>query len=282
MFTISQQEYEELIDSALLEDIGSGDITAEALICEDSRNTAIIKSKQEGVVCGASIAKQVFLRVDPTLVVKVYVQDGDRVIRGTKVITVEGNTRSILMAERTALNFMAHLSGIATETSIYVQNIQYTGAAICDTRKTMPGWRKLEKYAVYKGGGVNHRFGLWDAILIKENHIAAAGSISKALQRAEKMRSRAAFIQIEVETLLQLEEALAGNPDMILLDNMSIADLSKAVEICKKSNYNGLIEASGNITVANVRNIAQTGVDRISVGAITHSAKVFDFSLLLE
>ncbi|OGH95122.1 MAG: nicotinate-nucleotide diphosphorylase (carboxylating) [Candidatus Margulisbacteria bacterium GWF2_38_17] len=282
MSKIEVRDYQSLVAMALLEDVKSGDITSQATIPDDSVSRAIIKTKQAGVICGVDIALHVFFEIDPTLIVITAICDGQIVDSGVVIMTVEGKTRSILMAERTVLNFLSRLSGIATETRTYVDMIKGTIACICDTRKTIPGWRKLDKYAVAIGGGTNHRIGLWDAILIKENHINAAGSVSKALEKAKQFAARAAFIQIEITDIQQLEEALPLEPDMVLLDNMSIDTIIKAVEMCKKNNYNILIEASGNVNIENVRGIAMTGVDRISVGAITHSAKNFDFTLLIE
>lgn len=281
MTTLELIQYKALVDMALQEDIGTGDLTALSTISESVMARALIYAKQAGVVCGLTIANYVFGVVDPALVVLLSVQEGAWVEMGTPILEVQGPARSILSAERTVLNFLARLSGIATTTHGFVSRIGGTKARICDTRKTTPGWRYLEKYAVATGGGLNHRIGLWDAILIKENHIKAAGGITQAIQKARVFKDRVSFIQIEVESLDQLEQALLNQPDMVLLDNMDIPTMIKSVEICQKSSYNILIEASGNVNIDNVAAIAQTGVDRISIGAITHSAINFDYSLLI-
>lgn len=282
MINIELKDYKLLIDLALLEDVGSGDLTSMATLPEDSVSCAHIIAKQQGVVCGLDIAEHVFHAIDPELIIERLVEDGASVNVGAQVLCLKGRSRSILSAERTALNFMARLSGIATETAHYVELVRGTSAKICDTRKTLPAWRKLEKYAVAVGGGHNHRIGLWDAVLIKENHISAAGGIRQALAAAKKLKKQVTFIQIEVENEQQLLEALEDPPDMLLLDNMSVGEMLKSVEICRRINYNILIEASGNINIQNVVSVAQTGVDRISIGAITHSAANFDYSLLIK
>jgi nicotinate-nucleotide pyrophosphorylase (carboxylating) len=264
------------VAAALAEDLGSaGDITTDAIVPADAKDEAAIVVRQAGVIAGLDLAEAAFKALDPDVKFVRMVQDGAKVAAGTAIARISGKTRALLTAERTALNFLGRLSGIATLTAAYVAAVTGTGARISDTRKTTPGQRVLEKYAVRAGGGANHRFGLYDAVLVKDNHIAAAGGLAKAL---EGLRERAGPVKIEVEvdTLAQLEEALQFPIDAVLLDNMDIATLRQAVTLAKGRVTT---EASGGVTLETVREIAETGVDVISVGALTHSPRNLDSSL---
>jgi len=262
---------------ALEEDLGQGgDITTRSVVAPTAVAKAEIVARDTGILAGAEVATLAFTLVDPDLTVRFLARDGSTVRRGDVVAVVEGAARSILTAERTALNFLAHLSGVATATSRLVQAVKGTGARICCTRKTTPGLRALEKYAVRAGGGVNHRLGLDGAILIKDNHITVAGGIAEALAAAQASAGPLTPVEIEVDTLAQLDEALAGGAAVILLDNMAPSVLREAVE---KVDGRARLEASGHVTVDTVRDIAETGVDYISSGWITHSAPALDFGL---
>ncbi len=269
-----------LIEWSLSEDIGKGDLTSEALIEQDLLAQGIIVAKEEGVIAGLEVAKRVFHQLDPNLVFESSFKDGNRVMRGEEVTTLKGRVKSMLSGERTALNFLQRLSGIATLTSKYVEKIKDTEVKILDTRKTTPGLRALEKYAVKMGGGENHRMGLFDMILIKDNHIKAVGNISKAIQNA---RAKYPNERIEVETrnLDEVAEAVNSGADWIMLDNISVEEMEKAVKVIHTSPRKIKIEASGRIDLNNIREVALTGVNFISVGALTHSAPALDFSLLL-
>ena len=268
---------EPIIRAALAEDLGrAGDITSAACIDADARLSARFASRKFGVVAGIGCARLSLLALDPTATFKAVVADGEALQGGTVIAYVKANARALLSAERTALNLLGRLSGIATLTRTYVEAVAGTGAAITDTRKTTPGLRALEKYAVRCGGGVNHRFGLDDAILIKDNHIAAAGGVGAAIRRAKAASGHLVKIEAEVDSLDQLDEALAERPDVIMLDNFSLADLRTAVARAKGQV---VLEASGGVTLETVRAIAETGVDVISVGALTHSAPVLDIGL---
>ena len=276
---------QELIDRALAEDVGAGDLTTEALVPTDSRSRARIVQKAPGVISGLHAAESVFRRVDPELRWHGHAAEGEWREDGL-VAEVAGATASILRGERVALNFLGRLSGVATLTAHYVRAVEGTGARILDTRKTTPGLRALEKAAVAHGGGVNHRFGLYDAILAKENHIAAAGGVGEATRVAlaaatgASAASRpAAFVEIEVRTLGELREALDAGAPRIMLDNMTLDEMREAVAI---AGGRAELEASGNVSLENVRAVAETGVDLISVGALTHSAPALDLSLLIE
>lgn len=269
-----------LIELSLSEDIGKGDLTSEAVIDEGVLAQGIIVAKEEGVLAGLDIAKTVFLRLDPDFVFESPFKDGNKVMRGEEVATLKGRAKSVLSGERTALNFLQHLSGIATLTSKYVERVKDTGIRILDTRKTTPGLRWLEKYAVKMGGGENHRMGLFDMILIKENHIKAIGSISRAVQKA-KAKYPMEKIEVETRNLGEVKEAVNSEVDWIMLDNMSTDEIKKAVKVIRSSRKETKIEASGRIDLNNVRELALTGIDFISMGALTHSAPALDFSLLL-
>ncbi len=263
---------------ALKEDVGSGDITAE-LIAEDAFGSACILSREPMVCCGIPWVNQVCKRVDANIQIEWLVSESDRLAKPQALAKLTGPVRSLLTAERTALNFLQTLSGVATETKRYVDRLVGTKVKLLDTRKTLPGLRYAEKYAVLCGGGVNHRFGLFDAVLIKENHIKACGSIKKAVSTA-RARALGRWIEVEVESLDELKEALGAAPDRILLDNFDEAMLVEAVAL-NTSNAIAL-EASGGIELSNIAQIAKTGVDYISVGAITKSVRAIDLSLLLD
>jgi nicotinate-nucleotide pyrophosphorylase (carboxylating) len=271
--------YNQLIRLALSEDIGSGDITTKAIGLKRKKGRARVIAKADGVVSGLDIFKQVFKQLSPSFSYRAYKKDGSNIARGEKIIEISGPLELLLVGERTSMNFLCHLSGIATTTRKYVNEINGYRAEILDTRKTTPGMRLLEKKAVKDGGGLNHRIGLFDMYLIKENHIAAAGSLEKALELTIQHRRRTkAKIEIEVRNLVELKKAIKLNPDYILLDNFSIGQLKKGVSIAKRLNPAIILESSGNVSIENVREIASTGVDRISIGKLTHSAAVLDLS----
>jgi nicotinate-nucleotide pyrophosphorylase (carboxylating) len=266
-----------LIEAALAEDLGPGDVTTEAIVPAGAKGEGVILAKAEGILAGLPIAGEVFRRVEREIQFAPQAQDGEPVAPGQVVARLAGPLRGLLTAERVALNFLCRLSGIATLTSRYVEAVALYPAVILDTRKTTPGWRALEKYAVRCGGGQNHRMGLYDMVLIKDNHIAAAGSLAEAVRRARASGAKLA-IEVEVRTLEELEEALALGVERVLLDNMDLATLREAV---KRARGRAKLEASGGITLENVAAVAATGVDYISVGALTHSAPALDLSLEL-
>ncbi len=279
-----------LVKAALKEDIGHGDLTSLACL-EPNPVKAIIVAKSEGVLSGLKPALPVFKMVDSAIVVRPLLKDGDRFSAGDTVIEIEGFDQTILAAERTALNFLAHLSGVATLTAEFVDKVKNTRCRILDTRKTTPGWRLLEKEAVVHGGGGNHRFGLYDMILIKDNHLAAAGSVKEAVKKAHaylhsddlgsQFGLNAGDVEIEVEVTSdqQLTEAVEAGAGRLLLDNQSPDSLRQLVTLARRLNREVKLEASGNVSLDNVAAIAATGVDFISIGALTHSAPASDFSL---
>jgi nicotinate-nucleotide pyrophosphorylase (carboxylating) len=268
-----------LIEQALAEDIGPGDVTSGAIIPEDSSSTAEIIAKQDLVLAGVLIAREVFRTLDPEVRFTPVGQDGSRVAYGSLIARVQGNTRSLLAGERVALNLLQHLSGIATLTARFVELLKGTRATILDTRKTLPGLRELEKYAVRMGGGRNHRFGLYDGVLIKDNHIAAAASIIKAMASVRNKVHPLLMIEVEVKTLNEVREALAAGATMIMLDNMPPDLMRQAVNIVAGRIP---VEASGNVTLETVKAIADTGVDFISSGSLTHSAPAADISMKIQ
>ncbi len=273
---------ESLISLGLQEDLGTGgDLTSDILFENDQMATASIVAKEDGTLAGVAVATGVFKSIDPDISVQALKADSDTVAVGDKVMCLEGRVRSVLRAERTALNFMQKLSGIASLTAKYVSEVGGTEATILDTRKTTPGYRYLEKQAVRMGGGSNHRFGLYDMILIKENHIEAAGSLSRAVRLSLDSVRQAGTIRVEVEVrnLTEVREALAARPDRILLDNMTLPEIRQAVQLADGAIE---IEVSGGVMLDTVRQVAETGVDYISVGAITHSAPPLDLSLLIN
>lgn len=273
---MNREEMKRLAEMVLEEDLGGiGDITTESVIPGDSSSRAELVVRAPGVVCGLELAEVVFRTVDDSLEVE-REPDGEHHQVGDVVLHVEGSTRSILTAERSALNLAARASGVATETARFVAAVEGTGAAITDTRKTMPGLRVLDKYAVRMGGGVNHRMGLYDAVMIKDNHIVAAGDVRQAVARARSSVGEGVEIVVEVDDLELLPQVLATRADRVLLDNMDLETLAAAVAMCNRSV---LTEASGGVTIDNVREIAMTGVDIISVGWITHSAPQMDLAL---
>lgn len=266
-----------IVRAALAEDLGrAGDITAQACVPADARLTADFAVRQGGVVAGLACIRLALAELDPAASIDLLADDGLVAHAGTALVRVSGNARAILGAERTALNLLGRLCGIATLTRDYVDAVAGTKVRITDTRKTTPGLRALEKYAVRCGGGVNHRFGLDDAILIKDNHVAACGSVGEAVRRAKAYAGHLVKVEVEVDTLVQLEEALTQAPDVIMLDNFSLEDMRQAVRLV---DGRVTLEASGGVTLETVRAIAETGVDVISVGALTHSAKVLDIGL---
>jgi nicotinate-nucleotide pyrophosphorylase (carboxylating) len=269
---------QELIDRALAEDVGSGDVTSAALVPPDARARARIVQKEPGVVAGLRVAEGVFRRVDPELRWHPHVREGEWRESGL-VAEVAGNAASILRGERVALNFLGRLSGIATLTARFVRAVDGTDARILDTRKTTPGLRALEKQAVKAGGGDNHRFGLFDALLVKENHIAAAGGVAEATRRALATARDGMRVEIECSSLAEVDEALAAGAKLLLLDNFGTEEMSAAV---RRVGGRAELEASGNVSLDSVRGIAETGVDYISVGALTHSAPALDLSLKLD
>ena len=268
-----------LIQTALKEDAAFDDITTQSLITPSHRSKAYIIFKEDAVICGLEIVNQVFKKLDPKIRFHSSFKDGQKVKKNTKVTFIEGPTRAILAGERTALNFLAHCSGVATLTRQFVEAIKPSKAKILDTRKTTPGLRELEKYAVVCGGGTNHRHNLSDMALIKDNHLATAPSLSLAVAILRAKTSKK--IEVEVTNLKQFQEAIKTNPDIILLDNMTPAQIKHAVKMLKsfRPKKKILLEASGGIDLQNVRRVAQTGVDRISIGALTHSAKAINLSL---
>ena len=274
-----ERKIRNLTKYALIEDIGSGDVTTEATVPTDSRAAAIILAKQDMVLAGLEVCQEVFQFLDPAIEFTSFVRDGDRIRTGTEIALLSGNTRALLMGERVALNLLQHMSGIATQTARYVEKIEGLKAEVLDTRKTHPGLRELEKYAVRMGGGKNHRFGLYDGILIKDNHIKVAGSITKAIEGVRKKSHLLLKIEVETKTLDEVQEALATKPDIIMLDNMQVDMMREAVFLIHRQ---ALVEASGNVTLETIRTIAETGVDFISCGSITHSTAAVDISMKLK
>jgi nicotinate-nucleotide pyrophosphorylase (carboxylating) len=268
----------DLIDQALAEDLGEGDLTTRAVVPEGARASARIRQKEPGIVSGLRVVHGVFQRVDPELVFVAHCPEG-KWREGGAIAEITGTAASILAAERVALNFLGRLSGVATLTARYVRAVEGTGARILDTRKTTPGLRELEKAAVRAGGGESHRGGLYDAILVKENHVALAGGVGRATELAQAGAPDGVTVEIECASLEEVAEALDAGARRILLDNMSLDDLRRAVET---AGDRAELEASGGITLDNVRDVAETGVDYISVGALTHSAPALDVSLLLD
>ncbi len=271
--------YRDLIKAALKEDLGHGDVTSNALIPEELQGQGLLRAKERLVLCGVEVARLVFALVDPRLSFEALHRDGDLLEPGTVAAKVQGPVVSILKGERVALNFVQHLSGIATYTKRFVEKVSDLPVRIVDTRKTLPGFRVLEKYAVTVGGGHNHRFGLSDGVLIKDNHIKACGSVREALRRAQRALPHVYRLEIEVKDLKELEEALEAGAEAILLDNMDVPTLRKAVQLARRKRPEVVLEASGGVNLENVRAIAETGVDIISVGKLTHSAPAVDLHL---
>jgi len=268
-----------IIENALAEDIHTGDITTQAVVPERRSARARLVAKEPLVLAGIQVAARVFQLLDSAVVFQARCRDGEQVPAGTVIAELEGDSALLLQGERVALNLLQRMCGTATLTDKYVAAVRGTRARIVDTRKTTPGLRVLEKYAVRVGGGINHRTGLYDGILIKENHIAAAGGITAAITRARAYIPHTLKIEIETETLAQVAEALEAGADIIMLDNMDLATMREAVSLI---GGRAVVEASGGVNLETVRDIAETGVDVISVGALTHSARAMDISMLLE
>jgi len=270
-----------VVEAALAEDVGEGDWTTLWSVPEGSRGEGVVVAKEEITVAGTEVALAVFRSLDPTVVVEILTADGCRAEAEDEIFRVDGATRAILTGERTALNFLGRLSGVATLTRHYVEAVAGTGTRILDTRKTTPGWRALEKEAVRSGGGSNHRSGLYDMVMVKDNHIVAAGGIAAAVARIRESNAQGLAVEVEVNSLEELEELLPLGVDRILLDNMATEVMTEAVKRVRDLLGESApeLEASGNITVETIRDVAETGVDLISVGALTHSAPSADFSL---
>ncbi|MGG1878681.1 carboxylating nicotinate-nucleotide diphosphorylase [Paenibacillus cisolokensis] len=266
----------------LQEDVGSGDITTQTTIAPGHESKAIIHAKEDGVIAGMPVAAAVFRAVSPSLQFTAMVEDGDRVSKGTVLAEVEGSTHHILTGERLALNLLQRMSGIATRTRTYVEALEGLPTRLVDTRKTTPGHRMLEKYAVRVGGGANHRFGLYDAVMIKDNHIKGAGGITAAVTRARAHIPHTMTIEVETESLEQVKEAIQAGADIIMLDNMGLEPMAEAVRMIKSKAPHVRVEASGNVSLETIKGIAQTGVDVISVGRLTYSFSSLDISLDLN
>ena len=279
---INKKKLAEQIRLWLDEDIGMGDVTTMSTIPADSRSIGIIHVKEDGVLAGLEVAAAVFREVDPNLAFMAKAAEGSLVAKGQVLAEVSGSTRSILLGERIALNLMQRLSGIATRTRAFVDALEGLPVRLVDTRKTTPGHRMLEKYAVRVGGGHNHRFGLYDAVMIKDNHIKGAGSITQAVQAARKQIPHTMKIEVDVEDFTQLEEAIRAGADIIMLDNMSPDAMKVAVDRIREAAPHVLAEASGNVSLESVRRIAESGVDVISVGRLTYSVHALDISLDLN
>jgi len=265
-----------LLVSALSEDIGTGDITTKSTVSEKSISDAEIIAKEDGIICGLPIIEYIFDIVDSSMQISLNYKDGDHIRKGDIVVKLHGSSHSILSTERTILNFLQNLSGVATTANIYAKKLKDTKTRVLDTRKTIPGLRYLQKYAVTTGGAMNHRLGLYDMILIKDNHIKANGSITDAVKKSRSVPDMK--IEVECDTLEQAKEAAGTDCDWIMLDNMDIQTMKKAMKLIKKQK----VEASGGITLDNIQKIAETGVDYISIGAITHSYKSLDLSMKIS
>ena len=280
MIRIPPAEIERVVRSALEEDLGWGDVTTDSLVDPTLRASGRIVAREPGVLAGIAVAAEVFRQVDPSVEIGFEKADGDRLVRGDVVMSVAGPAAALLRAERTALNFLQRLSGVATQTARYVERIQGLPAKVIDTRKTTPGLRCLEKYAVRMGGGHNHRHGLGDGVLVKDNHLVAlaleGAGIAEAVRRARDRVPHTIKIEVEADTLDQVKEALEAGSDLILLDNMTPEEMRTAVQM---SGGRAVLEASGGITLDTIRGVAETGVDLISVGALTHSVKALDLAL---
>lgn len=279
MTTLDKSVIERAVRLALEEDIGFGDITTNSIVPPEQQGQGLLVTKEPGVIAGLDVAEMTFRLVDPTLEIIKNVGEGEQVPAGQVIMEVRGSARSILTGERVALNFLQRMSGIATRTAKFVELVRYYNAKIVDTRKTTPGLRALEKYAVVAGGGRNHRFGLFDAVLIKDNHIEIAGGVKKAIMAARHQIPHTMRVEVEVETLEMIDEALEVKADIIMLDNMTPELMRQAVE---KIAGRALIEASGGVTEETIIDIAKTGVDYISIGALTHSIKSLDISLDIQ
>jgi nicotinate-nucleotide pyrophosphorylase (carboxylating) len=271
-----------LIELAIEEDLGRGDATTQALVGPEATATAHLVARQRLTVAGLDIAAAVFRRLDPSIAIQTQIDDGAEAQPGARVATYRGAAAALLSGERTALNFLQRLSGVATLTRTFVAAAQGTSLRITDTRKTTPGFRLLEKYAVRMGGGSNHRFDLGSGVLIKDNHVALAGSVSEAVRRAKGRVPHSLNIEVEVDTMAQLDEALAADVDIVLLDNFTDADLGRAMARLRAVKPRPLVEVSGGVTLVRIPELARAGVDLVSVGALTHSAPAVDLALDME
>lgn len=276
---LMQFQIDDIIKAALLEDINYVDVTTDYLVDEDAVSTAKYVAKDDGVLCGIDVAMRVFQLLDENVKTEILIHDGEKVRKGDIIAKITGSTRALLKGERTALNLVQHMSGIATATNKCVELVKGTKASIADTRKTLPGLRVIQKYAVTVGGGRNHRYNLSDCAMLKDTHLDAYGSMTGAVKALRERMGHTVKIEVEVSNLEQLNEALELGVEIIMLDNMSNADMAKAVKI---TNGRALLEASGNVTAETIRGIAETGVDIISLGALTHSVKAFDISMKIE
>ena len=270
---------EELIQLALKEDIGPGDITTDNLVTPDTRGKGIIVAKQDLVIAGLQVAEKVFNTLEPKIEFKALYADGDRIPAGSTVVRIDGTLGALLRGERTALNFLQRLSGIATQARAFIGEVTGTSVKLVDTRKTTPGWRVLEKYAVRIGGAHNHRMGLYDGVLIKDNHIAVSGGIANAVKKVRQQISHLIKVEVEAATFEEVKEAMAAGADVIMLDNMDLEQIRQAVRMIDKK---ALVEVSGNVTRERLRELAKTGVDLISIGALSHSAVAVDLSMRIE
>lgn len=277
--TLPQFYVDDLIKRAITEDINYVDVTTDYLVDENDTTTAKFVSKDEGVIAGLEVALRVFTLLDDTTAFEIYKHDGDAVQKGDIIARISGKTRALLKGERTALNLLQHMSGIASMTNRCVKLVEGTNASITDTRKTLPGLRPLQKYAVICGGGKNHRYNLSDGAMLKDNHIDAYGSLTGAVNALRKKIGHMVKIEVETRTLEELDEALAAGADVIMLDNMDYDTMKEAV---RRTNGRALLEASGNVTQENIRKVAECGVDIISLGALTHSVKCFDVSMRID
>lgn len=276
---LDKTKIKKAVAAALKEDVGTGDLTTRLLIPKKKRGLGVIMAKQAGVICGLEAGRLVFKKLEKKAEWASLVKEGDKVSAGTKIAEVRASVRTLLTGERTALNFLQRMSGIATLAAQYTDKVAGTGAKILDTRKTVPGLRMSDKYAVRCGGAQNHRAGLYDMVLIKDNHIKAAGSITEAVTRVKKSISKKMKVEVECTSLAQVEEALHQGVDIIMLDNMKVKEMKEAVQIINKKC---LVEASGGITFNNIKGIADTGVDFISTGALTHSVEALDINMKIE
>lgn len=276
---ITLQYVEEVVDNALREDIGPGDITTDFLIPSDKNVRAYIKAKENGIICGLDVAEVVFKKLDVNINWDPKFEDGFKINAGDIIANIEGSYRAILTGERTALNFLQRLSGISTKTNQFVEAVKHTETQILDTRKTVPGLRLLDKYAVRMGGGTSHRAGLYDMVMVKDNHIKIAGGITKAVNKLKENIDGKIKIEVETSILDEAREALNSGVDIIMLDNMSTETIHEAVKLI---NGKVMVEASGNMTLERVKEVAETGVDFISVGELTHSVKALDLALYID
>ena len=277
--TLPQNYIDDIIITALKEDINYIDVTTDYLIDDDSISEAYYVAKDDGVLCGIDIAKRVFKLLDENIVFETKIKDGEKVKKGDILAEMKGSTKTLLKGERTALNLLQHLSGIASATNRCVEKVKGTRAQITDTRKTLPGLRALQKYAVTVGGGKNHRFNLSDGAMLKDNHIDAGGGIPQTISKLRNKIGHMVKIEVEVRNLSELRDAIEAGADIIMLDNMSYDEMREAVKI---NDGRRLLEASGNVTEENIRDVAETGVDIISLGALTHSVKCFDISMKIK